>query len=172
MCGSYTVCGQLQRWILFIFFLSSSKIHLFDIDVPGKIRFQESETLSPGSSLSLFDTRERQPQTLAFCLAVWMSIHWSDVFLLQRSAKWVLGSAMTWGSRSSPSSTAGRVSVWKECLDFVFLWCTRADLCFCPQAVSCWFTPEPSTWPQAPPTGSSCRGGGQTEGHSQSLPKE
>ncbi|KAL6458036.1 hypothetical protein MHYP_G00332660 [Metynnis hypsauchen] len=32
------------------------KIHLFDIDVPGKIRFQESETLSPGSSLSIFET--------------------------------------------------------------------------------------------------------------------
>ncbi|XP_028856774.1 omega-amidase NIT2 [Denticeps clupeoides] len=32
------------------------KIHLFDIDVPGKIRFQESETLSPGSVLSMFDT--------------------------------------------------------------------------------------------------------------------
>ncbi|KAL2090004.1 hypothetical protein ACEWY4_014692 [Coilia grayii] len=32
------------------------KIHLFDIDVPGKIRFQESETLSPGSCLSMFDT--------------------------------------------------------------------------------------------------------------------
>lgn len=32
------------------------KIHLFDIDVPGKIRFQESETLSPGDSLSVFDT--------------------------------------------------------------------------------------------------------------------
>lgn len=32
------------------------KIHLFDIDVPGKIRFQESETLSPGSSLSMFET--------------------------------------------------------------------------------------------------------------------
>uniref|UniRef100_A0A8C7LKD9 omega-amidase n=1 Tax=Oncorhynchus mykiss TaxID=8022 RepID=A0A8C7LKD9_ONCMY len=31
-------------------------IHLFDIDVPGKIRFQESETLSPGSNLSVFDT--------------------------------------------------------------------------------------------------------------------
>uniref|UniRef100_A0AAX7VPR7 omega-amidase n=1 Tax=Astatotilapia calliptera TaxID=8154 RepID=A0AAX7VPR7_ASTCA len=37
--------------------LKHRKIHLFDIDVPGKIRFQESETLSPGSSLSLFDTR-------------------------------------------------------------------------------------------------------------------
>ncbi|XP_076004729.1 omega-amidase NIT2 [Genypterus blacodes] len=36
--------------------LKHRKIHLFDIDVPGKIRFQESETLSPGSSLSVFDT--------------------------------------------------------------------------------------------------------------------
>ncbi|XP_075053106.1 omega-amidase NIT2-like, partial [Mixophyes fleayi] len=32
------------------------KIHLFNIDVPGKIRFQESETLSPGESFSVFDT--------------------------------------------------------------------------------------------------------------------
>ncbi|XP_075710549.1 omega-amidase NIT2 [Rhinoderma darwinii] len=32
------------------------KIHLFNIDVPGKISFQESETLSPGDSLSVFDT--------------------------------------------------------------------------------------------------------------------
>ncbi|KAI9209736.1 carbon-nitrogen hydrolase [Polychytrium aggregatum] len=32
------------------------KIHLFDIDVPGKIRFQESETLSPGTSMTHFDT--------------------------------------------------------------------------------------------------------------------
>ncbi|XP_076799144.1 omega-amidase NIT2 isoform X2 [Arvicanthis niloticus] len=33
------------------------KIHLFDIDVPGKITFQESKTLSPGDSFSTFDTR-------------------------------------------------------------------------------------------------------------------
>lgn len=32
------------------------KMHLFDIDVPGKIRFQESETLSPGNDLLTFDT--------------------------------------------------------------------------------------------------------------------
>ncbi|XP_055267669.1 omega-amidase NIT2 isoform X3 [Moschus berezovskii] len=32
------------------------KLHLFDIDVPGKITFQESETLSPGDSFSVFDT--------------------------------------------------------------------------------------------------------------------
>ncbi|XP_033866484.2 omega-amidase NIT2 [Acipenser ruthenus] len=36
--------------------LKHRKIHLFDIDVPGKIRFQESETLSPGSTFSTFDT--------------------------------------------------------------------------------------------------------------------
>ncbi|KAI9499171.1 carbon-nitrogen hydrolase [Zychaea mexicana] len=33
------------------------KVHLFDIDVPGKIRFIESETLSAGDSLTLVDTK-------------------------------------------------------------------------------------------------------------------
>ena len=32
------------------------KMHLFDIHVPGKIRFQESETLSAGNSLTTVDT--------------------------------------------------------------------------------------------------------------------
>lgn len=32
------------------------KVHLFDIDVPGKIRFQESEVLSPGDHLTIFST--------------------------------------------------------------------------------------------------------------------
>jgi len=32
------------------------KMHLFDIDIPGKIRFQESETLTPGCSLASFST--------------------------------------------------------------------------------------------------------------------
>ncbi|XP_043849418.1 LOW QUALITY PROTEIN: omega-amidase NIT2 [Dromiciops gliroides] len=32
------------------------KLHLFDIDVPGRIRFQESETLSAGDSFSMFET--------------------------------------------------------------------------------------------------------------------
>lgn len=36
------------------------QLHLFDIDVPGKITFQESETLSPGDSFSAFDTRTYQ----------------------------------------------------------------------------------------------------------------
>lgn len=32
------------------------KVHLFDIDIPGKIKFIESETLSPGNNFSYFDT--------------------------------------------------------------------------------------------------------------------
>lgn len=32
------------------------KVHLFDIDIPGKIKFKESETLSAGSSINKFDT--------------------------------------------------------------------------------------------------------------------
>ncbi|KAF5324665.1 hypothetical protein D9611_004410 [Ephemerocybe angulata] len=32
------------------------KIHLFDIDIPGKIQFKESETLTGGSTLNYFDT--------------------------------------------------------------------------------------------------------------------
>ncbi|CCG82742.1 UPF0012 hydrolase C26A3.11 [Taphrina deformans PYCC 5710] len=32
------------------------KVHLFDIDVPGKIKFQESECLSPGNSLTEIET--------------------------------------------------------------------------------------------------------------------
>ena len=31
------------------------KVHLFDIDVPGKIRFKESDVLSPGNSETLID---------------------------------------------------------------------------------------------------------------------
>lgn len=32
------------------------KVHLFDIEIPGKIRFKESETLSPGNSFTTFNT--------------------------------------------------------------------------------------------------------------------
>lgn len=31
------------------------KVHMFDIDVPGGITFRESDTLSPGDSLTVFD---------------------------------------------------------------------------------------------------------------------
>jgi len=32
------------------------KVHLFDIDIPGKITFKESETLSPGQTFTCFQT--------------------------------------------------------------------------------------------------------------------
>lgn len=32
------------------------KVHLFDIDIPGKIKFKESETLTGGTSVNHFDT--------------------------------------------------------------------------------------------------------------------
>jgi omega-amidase len=32
------------------------KVHLFDIDIPGKIKFKESETLTGGNKLNYFDT--------------------------------------------------------------------------------------------------------------------
>jgi omega-amidase len=33
------------------------KVHLFDIDIPGKITFKESTNLSPGNELTVFETR-------------------------------------------------------------------------------------------------------------------
>lgn len=39
------------------------QLHLFDIDVPGKITFQESKILSPGDSFSTFDTRKYQTRS-------------------------------------------------------------------------------------------------------------
>ncbi|KAK7693057.1 hypothetical protein QCA50_002622 [Cerrena zonata] len=35
---------------------SHRKVHLFDIDIPGKIKFKESETLTGGESINYFDT--------------------------------------------------------------------------------------------------------------------
>ena len=34
------------------------QIHLFDIDIPGKITFEESEDFIPGDKLTIFKTRE------------------------------------------------------------------------------------------------------------------
>eukprot|EP00210_Caulerpa_lentillifera_P008148 g7782.t1 len=37
------------------FIAKHRKVHLFDIDIPGKIRFMESETLTPGEKLTMFE---------------------------------------------------------------------------------------------------------------------
>lgn len=46
----------LPNTIFFFLFFFLFQVHLFDIDVPGKIRFQESEVLSPGNQLTMMDT--------------------------------------------------------------------------------------------------------------------
>ncbi|PFH60814.1 hypothetical protein XA68_10275 [Ophiocordyceps unilateralis] len=43
------------------------KIHLFDIDIPGKISFRESEVLSPGNKMSLVELPEYGTIAIAIC---------------------------------------------------------------------------------------------------------
>ena len=43
------------------------KIHLFDIDIPGKITFKESDALSPGQQLFTFDVDQQYRIGLAIC---------------------------------------------------------------------------------------------------------
>ena len=49
------------------------KMHLFDIDVPGKITFKESETLTGGSKLATFDT--------GVCVCVCVCMHACCVYV-------------------------------------------------------------------------------------------
>ena len=43
------------------------KVHLFDIDIPGKIKFQESEVLSPGNKVTVIDLPEYGKIAVAIC---------------------------------------------------------------------------------------------------------
>ncbi|PPR00676.1 hypothetical protein CVT24_000964 [Panaeolus cyanescens] len=47
-CTVYNPQGELVA--------THRKVHLFDIDIPGKIKFKESETLTGGKSMNVFDT--------------------------------------------------------------------------------------------------------------------
>ncbi|RDA92524.1 hypothetical protein CP533_4162 [Ophiocordyceps camponoti-saundersi (nom. inval.)] len=46
---------------------SFRKIHLFDIDIPGKITFRESDVLSPGNKMSLVHLPEYGTLAVAIC---------------------------------------------------------------------------------------------------------
>lgn len=46
------------------------KVHLFDINIPGKIRFEESEVLSPGNDVTLVDLPEYGTIGVAICYDV------------------------------------------------------------------------------------------------------
>ncbi|KAF2668851.1 carbon-nitrogen hydrolase [Microthyrium microscopicum] len=43
------------------------KVHLFDIDIPGKIKFKESEVLSPGNDITMVDLPEYGKIGIAIC---------------------------------------------------------------------------------------------------------
>ncbi len=43
------------------------KVHLFDIDIPGKITFRESDVLSPGNKITLLDLPEYGKIAIAIC---------------------------------------------------------------------------------------------------------
>ena len=43
------------------------KVHLFDIDIPGKITFKESEVLSPGNKITLVDLPPYGKIAIAIC---------------------------------------------------------------------------------------------------------
>ncbi|KAH0498864.1 hypothetical protein TgHK011_006092 [Trichoderma gracile] len=46
------------------------KVHLFDIDIPGKITFKESDVLSPGNKVTLVDLPEYGTIAVAICYDV------------------------------------------------------------------------------------------------------
>ena len=46
------------------------KVHLFDIDIPGKITFKESEVLSPGNKVTMVDFPEYGKVGIAICYDV------------------------------------------------------------------------------------------------------
>lgn len=46
------------------------KVHLFDIDIPGKITFKESEVLSPGEQITIVDLPEYGKIAIAICYDV------------------------------------------------------------------------------------------------------
>ncbi|KAK0388259.1 hypothetical protein NLU13_4504 [Sarocladium strictum] len=46
------------------------KVHLFDIDIPGKITFRESDVLSPGNKITLVDLPEYGRIAVAICYDV------------------------------------------------------------------------------------------------------
>lgn len=46
------------------------KVHLFDIDIPGKIKFKESDVLSPGNKITIIDLPPYGKIAVAICYDV------------------------------------------------------------------------------------------------------
>lgn len=61
------------------------KMHLFDIDIPGKITFKESETLSPGDAPTVFDLTEHGGPAARIGLGICYDIRFPELALLYRN---------------------------------------------------------------------------------------
>ena len=59
------------------------KMHLFDIDIPNKIRFMESETLSPGEDFTTFDI-ELNDNKITCGLAICFDIRFMELFSIYK----------------------------------------------------------------------------------------
>ena len=64
--GDYFFLKNNLRRLICIFF----QMHLFDIDIPGKITFQESKTLCPGNAFTMFKTRKYHSIRSIYLLSV------------------------------------------------------------------------------------------------------
>ena len=65
------------------------KIHLFDIDIPGKITFKESDSLSPGDAPTVVDLSEHGGPPVRMGIGICYDIRFSELATIYRQ----LGSA-------------------------------------------------------------------------------
>jgi omega-amidase len=70
--------------------LTHYQVHLFDIDVPGGIRFMESETLSSGHEITTFDFVNGESPTITIGLGICYDIRFAEMAMImtrQRGAQ-------------------------------------------------------------------------------------
>ncbi|EKX55386.1 hypothetical protein GUITHDRAFT_99169 [Guillardia theta CCMP2712] len=60
------------------------KVHLFDIDIPGKITFKESDTLSPGDCPTIVDLSEHGGPPVRMGIGICYDIRFPELALLYR----------------------------------------------------------------------------------------
>lgn len=65
------------------------KVHLFDIDIPGKITFRESEILSPGKQLTYFDIKRDGKEIIRVGLGICFDVRFAEMaqILTQKGCK-------------------------------------------------------------------------------------
>lgn len=66
-CRFFSPYRYFSHCVSMLYGCRYSKMHLFDIDIPGKIRFQESEVLSAGESIGVFELSPGVKVGLGIC---------------------------------------------------------------------------------------------------------